>query len=131
MSEGKIIVVEDNHFVRMQIVQFLKSSGFECDEAENANEALEQINGSYSAAVVDVRMEPMDGFEFIKTLRGRKLDLPVILVTGDQNPDILEQSAKWNVTTILLKPVQKDRLISMVTRAIAMEKRKKDKANGE
>ena len=126
MSNGKILVVEDNHFVRMQIVQFLKSSDFECAEAETGDQALELVDDSYSAAVVDVRMEPIDGFEFIQAVRARKLDIPVILVTGDQNPDILEKSSKWNVATILMKPVQKDRLISMVSRAITMNERKKN-----
>lgn len=125
MSKGKILVVEDNNFVRMQIVQFLKSAEFECVEAETGDQGLEQINETYNAAVVDVRMEPIDGFEFIQAIRARNLDTPVILVTGDQNPDILEKSSRWNVNTVLLKPVQKDRLISMVTRAMAMRDRKR------
>ena len=125
MSAGKILIVEDNNFVRMQIVQFLKSADFECVEAETGHQGLEQINDSFSAAIVDVRMEPIDGFEFIQAVRARNLETPVILVTGDQNPDILEKSSKWNVNTVLMKPVKKDRLISMVSRAMAMAQRKK------
>lgn len=127
MPDKKILVVEDNQFVRMQIVQFLKSSDYHCDEAETGDQALEQISDDYDAAVVDVRMEPIDGFEFIQAIRARNINIPVILVTGDQNPDILEKSSKLSVATILMKPVQKDRLISMVSRAIAMEERKNSK----
>ncbi len=125
MSQGKILIVEDNNFVRMQIVQYLKSADYECIEASTAHQGLEQINDTINVAIVDVRMEPLDGFEFIQAVRARGLDTPVILVTGDQNPDVLEKSSKWNVMTVLMKPVQKDRLISMVSRTIAMAKRKK------
>ena len=125
MSKGKILVVEDNNFVRMQIVQFLRSADFECLEAETGNQGLEQVDSTINAAIVDVRMEPIDGFEFIQAIRARGIDIPVILVTGDQNPDILEKASRWNVATVLMKPVQKDRLISMVSRALAMAERKK------
>ena len=125
MSLGKILVVEDNNFVRMQIVQYLRSADFECIEAETGDQGLEQVNDQIKAAIVDVRMEPIDGFEFIQAVMARGLDIPIILVTGDQNPDVLEKSAQWSVDTVLMKPVKKERLISMVSRAIAKAERKR------
>lgn len=125
MAQGKILVVEDNNFVRMQIVQFLKSADFECLEAETGEQALEQMSSHVNAAIVDVRMEPIDGFEFIQAIQARGYKIPVILVTGDNNPDVLEKSAQWNVATVLLKPVKKERLISMVSRALSLAERKR------
>ena len=115
---GKVLIVEDNDFVRMQIVRYLNTAGFETVEASDGGKALEIINDKFDLAIVDVRMEPIDGFEFIKSLRGRNLPIPVILVTGDQNPDLLSEANKWSVSAVLMKPVQKDRLIKMAARAI-------------
>ena len=56
--------------------------------------------------IVDVRMEPVDGFDFIRAIRGMDLKIPVILVTGDNAPDILERSGDWGVSAVLIKPVQ-------------------------
>jgi DNA-binding NtrC family response regulator len=109
----------------MQIVQYLKAAEYECVEASDAHQGLEQISDETDVAIVDIRMEPLDGFEFIQAVRANNLSTPVILVTGDQNPDILEKSSKWGVATVLMKPVQKDRLISMVSRTIEMAKRKR------
>lgn len=125
MSQGNVLVVEDNNFVRMQIVQYLKSAEFDCIEAETGEQALEQMSSNINAAIVDVRMEPIDGFEFIQAIQARGYNIPVILVTGDNNPDILEKSSQWKVATILLKPVKKERLVSMVRRALAMAERKR------
>lgn len=116
-QNGTVLVVEDNDFVRMQIVRYLTDSGFDVIEASDGLAAQEQL-GKAHLAVVDVRMEPIDGFEFIRSMRGRNLNTPVILVTGDQNPDLLSEANKWGVSAVLMKPVQKDRLIKMVTRAI-------------
>lgn len=122
-SAGKILVVEDNDFVRMQMVQYLKGANYEVIEASAGDEALDVTDESIDLAIVDVRMEPIDGFEYVKALRGRDLETLVILVTGDQNPDLLNEAQKWGIKAVLMKPLQKDRLIKMVNRAIEMRSR--------
>lgn len=123
---GKVLIVEDNDFVRMQIVRYLKDAAFETVEASDGGAAMVEIDKGIDLAIVDVRMEPIDGFEFIKSIRGRNIETPVILVTGDQNPDLLSEANKWAVSAVLMKPVQKDRLIKMATRAIQQTKKRLD-----
>lgn len=118
-GEHNILVVEDNDFVRMQIVTFLKGAGYATIEASDGNAALDVVEKQdVAVAVVDVRMEPMGGFEFITIMHEEGRKIPVILVTGDENLDLLERAGKHGISTVLLKPVQKDRLISMVNRLI-------------
>lgn len=125
MSEKQIILIaEDNDFVRMQVVRYLNEAGYETREATDGETALDVMESADVAlAIVDLRMEPVDGFEFIRIIRGLGKDTPVILITGDNNPDILEQSATWGVRTVLIKPVQKDRLISAVRRLIEADRK--------
>lgn len=122
-EQQKILIVEDNDFVRMQIIRYLTDSGYDSAEAKDGEEALRVIDPSIDLAVVDVRMEPMGGLEFVRALRGKDLDMPVILVTGDQNSDLLEQAAKWGVAAVLLKPVMKDRLVKAVERSLSVRDR--------
>jgi CheY-like chemotaxis protein len=114
----KILVVEDNDFVRLQISTFLKSVPYEVIEASDGQSAEDQIRFSPDVIIADVMMEPVGGFAFIRSVRNQGLDVPVILVTGDQNHDLLEQSQKLGVASVLIKPVKKDRLIAMVQRCI-------------
>lgn len=116
----KILVVEDNDFVRMQIVKFLTAEQYDIIEAPDGKRALEiaSEDSGIELAIVDVRMEPIDGFEFVRTSKGMGLNISVILVTGDHNPDLLNESAKWGISAVLMKPVQKDRLIKTVQRTI-------------
>lgn len=116
-----ILVVEDNDFVRMQIVSFLKNASYEVVEAREGNGAMELMSANdnnIALAIVDVQMAPVGGFEFIRHLRNRDIDTPVILVTGDQNTDLLEMANKLGVGAVLKKPVEKDRLLRTVERAI-------------
>lgn len=120
MAEGKtILVVEDNDFVRMQIVTFLKSGGYQTQEARDGNAALDLLSDrTIDLALVDVRMEPMGGFEFISYMNDEGITVPTILVTGDQTNDLLEQANRLGVAATLMKPVQKDRLMTTVQRVL-------------
>jgi len=114
----KILIVEDNDFVRMQIVRYLQEATYDVVEPTDGAKAQELLNAEIDLVILDVRMAPVDGFEFIKAIRGRYTKLPIIMVTGDQNPDLLNEASKWNVSAVLMKPVQKERLIKMVERAL-------------
>ena len=121
MTEKNIVlVVEDNDFVRMQIVRFLTDADYNVVEAAGGEDALDIMvsNPAVGLAIVDVRMEPVGGFAFIKALRGRNMMTPVILVTGDQTPDLLEQAGKVGVAAVLMKPVQKERLVKTVMKTM-------------
>lgn len=125
-SQPRILVVEDNDFVRMQIVKFLGDAegvDYEIVEASDGRAAIEAMNDNIDLAIVDVRMEPIDGFEFIRHIRGEGNTSPVILVTGDSNPDLLNEAGKWNVGAVLMKPVQKDRLVKTVSRTLQTQSR--------
>lgn len=120
-----ILVVEDNDFIRLQIAGFLKSAGHDVAEARDGEEALVLMeqNDDIALAVVDVRMEPMGGFEFIRNLPERDITTPIVLVTGDQTADLLEQANRLGVGAVLMKPVEKDRLIKTVERILKTKRR--------
>lgn len=121
-AASKILVVEDNDFVRMQIVNYLKDGGYAPLEASEGEAALNILTGEegheVGMAVVDIRMDPVGGLEFVRMIRGREMTVPVIFVTGDQTADLLEQAAKLGVPTVLMKPVMKDRLLTAVERTL-------------
>lgn len=117
-AKANILVVEDNDFVRMQIVRFLGEEGYGVVEAVDGMDALDKMSDDIALAIVDVRMEPIDGFEFVRRLRGSDIGTPVVLVTGDQNPDLLAEAGKWNIAAVLMKPVQRDRLVKTVERTL-------------
>ncbi len=119
----KILVVEDNDFVRLQIVQFLKAESYEVLESTDGEDALAKMDDTFDVAIVDIRMEPMGGFEFIRAIRGKNMKTDVILVTGDQNPDLLTEAGKWGVAAVLMKPVQRDRLVKTVQRSLQVKAR--------
>jgi CheY-like chemotaxis protein len=120
-----ILVAEDNDFVRMQIVKYLHDKNYNVLEASDGKQAQDVITkDKVDLAIVDVRMEPVGGFDFIRNVRAMDIKIPIILATGDNAPDILERSGDYGVSAVLIKPVQKERLLQAVERSLAMKIRK-------
>ena len=121
-DQSHILIIEDNDFVRMQIVKFLHDENYVVSEATSVEQALEifdEKRNEIKCMLVDVRMEPVDGFGFLKKMQAENNSIPTILVTGDQNSDILSKASDHGVASVLMKPVNKDRLIKMVERTIS------------
>ncbi len=125
-EQPTILVIDDNDFIRLQIVKFLQSGGWDTVEATGSAQAMEVLHekaDSIGCMLVDVRMEPEDGFDFLQKVRAANLTIPSILVTGDENTDILSKASSMGVVSVLMKPVNRDRLLKMVQRAITISGR--------
>ena len=88
-----IMVVDDSKTIRNLVAFVLKAEGFKVSTAEDGLDAIEKLYSlePVDLIVSDVNMPRMDGFTFIKTLRGQDAykDVPIIILsTEGQERDI-------------------------------------------
>ena len=86
----RILVVEDEFFVRMFLGQRLRDAGYDVIEAHDADEALVSVQAITPDLIIsDVRMPgSMDGMGFLKVVKAIHPDLPVIIASAHFDPDI-------------------------------------------
>ncbi len=106
-----ILLVDDNANMRSIMTTMLKSVGVgRISEAENRNQALElaHIHG-IDIAIVDFRMEPVDGVALTRILRDENLSpnpyLPIIMMTGHSERSRVTEARDAGVTEFVTKPV--------------------------
>src|SRR5437763_4647091 len=82
----RILVVDDDRATRRLFVMTLELAGYECVEAGSGAEALERIDATIAAVVLDNRLPDGLGVDLLHKLRGRLgvTMLPVLLVTRDE-----------------------------------------------
>jgi CheY-like chemotaxis protein len=80
----KVMVVEDDPFVREMAVAGLEDAGYEVIEAGNGGDALRllQTGIAVDALVTDIRLPGANGWAVARAYRERFPDLPVLYVTG-------------------------------------------------
>ncbi|MEY2461275.1 MAG: hypothetical protein QOG30_3105, partial [Acidimicrobiaceae bacterium] len=114
VNRTRILVVDDDHSARTFVVTTLRLAGYECVEAATAKEALDRIDATISAVVLDNRLPDALGTELLHRLRSRMgtTTLPVLLVTGDDEVAGSVAGLGAGATDYLLKPVDPDELVA-------------------
>jgi len=85
LDAAKILIVDDEKFVRRTISRVLSSEGFATFEASNGPDALRMAQEqSFDLMLLDIVMDGMDGFQVIRTLRDLGILLPVFVLSGRQ-----------------------------------------------
>lgn len=114
----KILVADDNQHMRAIVVAVLKSIGLkQIKEAHDGAEALAKLREfPADVAIVDFRMEPIDGVEFTRLVRNaadsKNPFLPIIMLTGYADRGRVMEARDAGVTEMVVKPVTAKALIS-------------------
>ena len=90
-----VIFIDDDQHIRMANTQTLDLAGFEVTGLERAERGLPLLSWDWPGVVVcDIRMQGMDGLEFLQRVREIDPDLPVILITGHGDISMAVQSIR-------------------------------------
>lgn len=83
MSNGTILIAEDEIRIRRMLKDFLSSCNYTVLEAEDGNKALDQFyaNSKIDLILLDVMMPGKDGFEVLKEVRDSSM-IPIIMLTA-------------------------------------------------
>jgi len=85
----KIIVVEDEQYLRDLYIQILQQEGYRVDSAEDGDIAFEKLSkNQYDLVLLDVILPKMDGLQILEKLSkmgGRKFDNTVLLTNLGQD----------------------------------------------
>ncbi len=104
-----LLVIDDNESVRISLRFVFANFGFTVVAAENGAAALACVEQhSIDAALFDVHMPGMNGFDVCRELRTRMQSLgreiPVWLMTGALSSDFPQRAAEAGAVAILSKP---------------------------
>jgi two-component system chemotaxis response regulator CheY len=114
----KIIVIDDSQTIREQVGTTLRRAGFEILEAVDGVDGAEVIERTPDAAlaICDVNMPKKNGLELLEGLRdsGRATTLPVLMLTTEGQPQLIERARKAGAKGWLVKPFKADLLLAAV-----------------
>jgi len=84
----RVLIVEDDLKIASFIEKGLKQAGYAVDHVTDGEEALAmaQVN-PYDAAVVDIMLPGMDGLSLIESLRRKRINTPVIILSAKRSVD--------------------------------------------
>lgn len=79
---SKMLIIDDDILLRKLVLTYAELDGFQCQEAGNAQQALELVHEmEFDILLLDIMMPSMDGFEALAEIR-KHSQVPVILLTS-------------------------------------------------
>jgi two-component system chemotaxis response regulator CheY len=117
-SKVRILVVDDSSLIRLYYRDILEKAGFEVEQAINGIEAMEKVLAApFDLVIVDVNMPRMDGFSFVRTLRGSAAacaSVPALVVTTEAGVQDRADARAAGANFYLVKPVSEAGLLKHV-----------------
>jgi putative two-component system response regulator len=123
VPSARILVVDDELFVREILVRKLQGLGYVCDSSEDGPTALKALSEHpYDLLLTDIMMPVMSGVDLIKEATKLCPELAVILVTSVIDLEVAIDALKLGAYDYITKPFSLEEVTVAVARAL--EKRK-------
>ena len=116
---ARILAVDDEPHVRSMIGATLERQGFDVQLASSGREALEILDRSaFDLVLTDIVMQDGNGIALLDRIHGQQPQLPVVMVTAIHDISVAIDSMRRGAYDYLLKPFEREHLVSTVKRAL-------------
>ena len=114
----RVLIIEDDPVVRGAVQALLDYFGYESGLAADGPSGLRRFEGEpWDLVLTDLTLPGMSGWEVVDAIRGRAPTLPVILITGVDEP-MVRTRARASHVRLLLKPFGLDALQAALVDAL-------------
>jgi signal transduction histidine kinase len=124
----KILVVDDDGAILEVLEMRLAALGFDVTATRDPERATDSVSASrFDLALVDLRMEPVDGIRLMEALHARQPRLPVLIMTAHGTIETAVEAVQRGAFDYLTKPFVRDELRAKINRALAARRWARDR----
>ena len=130
-----VYIVDDDEAVRDSLKWLLEGNGYSVKVFENAEQLLDtqagQEHSLKGCLILDVRMPGITGIELHDELLTKKINIPVIFITGHGSVTLAVKSMKKGAIDFLEKPFSEEEICKLVDGALKKDRESNDKKENE
>ena len=122
MAEPTIFIVDDDAANRDLLEALMDTVGLQSRSFRDAQEFLNQLEydpNGIGCFLLDIRMPGMSGMELQQELISRAVEFPIVFITGHGETETAVQAMKDGAFDYIEKPINNQRLLDIVNKAIA------------
>jgi signal transduction histidine kinase len=124
LPKATILLVDDDQMVLKMLKSYLISQNYQVVCASSGRKALnliEQQQPPVDLLITDIRMPEMDGVQLLEAVRQLLPTLPMILMTGYSDFDLVVLGLKQHAFDLLFKPIDFEQMNWCITKALAFK----------
>lgn len=115
-KKGKILIVDDNEELRLNLKEALNSKNYSASVAKNGIEAVKIIRNDedFDIILMDIHMPEMDGIEAVKKIKSMSPKTFIIMMTGEADDEEIKNSLEEGGYACMRKPFTIKKLIKSI-----------------
>ena len=122
-EQENILIVDDEETVRRVLRKRLVREGYRCEEASNADEALEKLRSNpHELVIVDIKMPGKSGLELLSEIAASYSETAVVMVTAITEAGVVIQCLKEGAQDYITKPFDLNEVVLSVERALEIRR---------
>ena len=111
----RILITEDDEALAEALRFALEQAGYAVDRVSNGAAADEALKADvFGLVILDLGLPKLDGFEVLKRLRRRNTTLPVLILSGREQPEEKVMGLDLGADDYLVKPFSLNELLARV-----------------
>jgi CheY-like chemotaxis protein len=119
LDRPSILITDDDPAARETFREIFEPEGFTTLLAESGEEAIDIVQDhDVHCALMDMHLPKLSGLETINIVRQIKGVIPMILISAESDDNLLRKALSAHAFCVLAKPVSKNVVIYVVTRAL-------------
>ena len=127
----RILIIDDEKNIRLTLRSCLDSQGYEIETAVNGEEGLSKIiDDGFDLVLLDLKMPGLDGMEVLKRVRGKGINVNVIIMTAYGTVEKAVEAMKLGAIDFLSKPFTPDDIRKIVENVLKRPTLIEDKLSG-
>ncbi|MDB5338564.1 MAG: response regulator containing a CheY-like receiver domain and an domain [Planctomycetaceae bacterium] len=115
----RVLIVDDERYVREIVRRWLERIGYECTCAESVGAACEILQQQkFDIVTSDISMPGQSGMELLRTIKEKYPETAVLMLTANADTRLAIQALTLGAYGYLLKPVEQEELLCQIERAL-------------
>jgi len=135
MQQDVIVhIVDDDAAVRHSLDMLMKSVDLKTRSYASAQAFLDVFDATTPGClVVDIRMPDMSGLDLLQALKQRRIEMPIIVITGHGDVPLTVRAMNEGAMTVLEKPYREQTLLDNIFKAVnsGMEAAKRNQSRAD
>ena len=114
-----VLIVDDEAGVRSALSGVLRDEGYAVDAVDSGEACLDRVSRApYDVIVLDIWLPGMDGLATLTRLNERRVDAPVVMISGHGNIESAVRAIKLGAFDFVEKPLSLEKTVLVVSNAV-------------
>jgi DNA-binding NtrC family response regulator len=114
----KVLLVDDEKSFVEVLFKRLSKRNIDVTKAFSGTEGIQALRGEdFDVAILDLKMEDLDGLEVLKIFKKMYAKMEVIILTGHESEQTAQEGLKYGAFAYMTKPCDFEKLIDTIRKA--------------